>query len=139
MFRNSKFSVFLLLLLTCLVNYPTESIISNQDYANEILSSARKEKDWLVSIRRTIHENPELGFQEFKTSALIRSKLDELGIFYEYPFAKTGLVAQIGSGSHPVVALRADMDALPLQVSVLYIGCIYFCIIFTENYSGGLK
>ncbi|XP_057800754.1 IAA-amino acid hydrolase ILR1-like 5 [Salvia miltiorrhiza] len=115
MFRNSKFSTFLLLLLTYLANYRTESTNFDQEYAKEILSSAQQEKDWLVSIRRKIHENPELAFQEFNTSALIRSKLDELGIFYEYPFAKTGLVAQIGSGSRPVVALRADMDALPLQ------------------------
>lgn len=122
MFPNSKFSAFLLLLLAYLANQQTESKNIDQEYAEEILSSAQKEKAWLVSIRRRIHENPELGFQEFNTSALIRSQLDELGISYEYPFAKTGLVAQIGSGSRPVVALRADMDALPLQVCVLKFG-----------------
>lgn len=118
MFQSPKFSAILLVLLTYLAYNRTESSDVDQEYASQILSSAQKEKDWLVSIRRKIHENPELRFQEFNTSALIRSQLDELGISYDYPFAKTGLVALIGSGSSPIVALRADMDALPLQVSL---------------------
>ncbi|GFP86092.1 iaa-amino acid hydrolase ilr1-like 1 [Phtheirospermum japonicum] len=72
----------------------------------------------MVGIRRKIHENPELGYQEFETSQLIRDELDKMGISYKYPVAVTGLLGYIGSGKPPFVAIRADMDALPLQEMV---------------------
>ena len=72
--------------------------------------------DWLLGVRRTLHEHPELKWEEEQTSALIRRELDRMGVAYEYPVAKHGVVAVIGSPDGPVVALRADMDALPIQV-----------------------
>lgn len=73
--------------------------------------------DWMVNIRRTLHETPELGFEEFETSKLIRTELDKMGIPYKHPVAVTGVVGYIGTGKPPFVAIRADMDALAMQVS----------------------
>lgn len=81
----------------------------------DLLTEARANFDWIVETRRTIHRCPELGYEEEKTSAYVRSRLDELGISYKFPVAKTGVVATLGTGSAPCVALRADMDALPIH------------------------
>jgi amidohydrolase len=67
----------------------------------------------LVEIRRQIHRQPEIGFEEFETSRLVCRVLDELGVGYQAPVARTGVIAEIGRGK-PVIALRADMDALPI-------------------------
>lgn len=74
--------------------------------------------DWMVEIRRKIHTNPELGFEEFETSKLIRAELDKIGVRYKYPVAVTGVVGSIGTGEPPFVAIRADMDALSIQEMV---------------------
>ena len=69
-----------------------------------------------IEIRRHLHANPELSFQEINTSNYIASKLKEYGIPYKQGMVKTGIVALI-EGKNPskkVIALRADMDALPI-------------------------
>ena len=85
---------------------------------NNFLDSAKSHEvfDWMIGIRRKIHENPELGYEEFETSELIKSELDKMGIPYKHPVAVTGVIGFIGTGLPPFVALRADMDALSMQV-----------------------
>ena len=69
----------------------------------------------LREIRHQIHENPELGLQEFKTSALVAEKLRQWGYKVEQGLATTGVVAtlKVGDGEKSI-GLRADMDALPI-------------------------
>ncbi|XP_021759724.1 IAA-amino acid hydrolase ILR1-like 6 [Chenopodium quinoa] len=87
---------------------------------SDILKAAMKPETvgWIKHVRRIIHQNPELAFEEHNTSAFIRAELDELKISYKFPLAKTGIRAWLGTGGPPFVALRADMDALPIQEAV---------------------
>ena len=81
----------------------------------ELLEDARSQTDWIVGLRRELHRFPELGYQEVKTSQLVRDTLDKLRISYESGIAETGVVATLGTGESPCVGLRADMDALPIH------------------------
>ncbi len=83
--------------------------------AQQLLQEARKIQDWIVQQRRQLHRHPELMYEELRTSQLVRDTLDELEIPYRYPLAETGVLATLGVGDGPCVALRADMDALPIH------------------------
>ena len=67
----------------------------------------------LREIRHYLHQHPELSGQEYQTTAFLKDRLEGLGIRVLESGLKTGLIAEIGTG-HPVVALRADIDALPI-------------------------
>ncbi len=81
--------------------------MSYLDRANEL-------KDKLIAIRRDLHQHPELAFQEVRTAQKVADTLHDLGIEYETGVAKTGVVAYLGEGE-PRLAIRADMDALPIR------------------------
>lgn len=71
------------------------------------------EKDWIIAMRRKLHRIPESGFKEFKTQQAIMDALDEIGV--PYTTERTWVIGLI-EGAYPgeTVAIRADMDALPL-------------------------
>ncbi len=91
----------------------------DMDFKDQIKELTHKYFDEIVGIRRHIHENPELSFEEYNTSKYICSKLDEYGISYKSGYVKTGIIGKI-EGKNPdkkIIALRADMDALPIHES----------------------
>jgi len=70
--------------------------------------------EYAVSIRRKIHEQPELGFELDNTVALVSAELDKLGIKYTYAYGRGSVVCELGKGEK-TIGLRADMDALPIE------------------------
>jgi amidohydrolase len=79
-----------------------------------MLERANRLSDTLIALRRAVHRHPELAFQEHQTAQLIAKRLAELDIPARTGVAKTGVVADLGQNG-PCIALRADMDALPIQ------------------------
>jgi len=70
----------------------------------------------LIEIRRDIHAHPELAFEEVRTAGVVARELTRLGIPHQTGVAKTGVVGLIEGGRRgPVLAIRADMDALPIE------------------------
>jgi amidohydrolase len=70
----------------------------------------------LIEIRRDIHAHPELGFEEVRTAGVVARELTRLGISHQTGVGKTGVVGLIEGGRPgPVLAIRADMDALPIE------------------------
>jgi amidohydrolase len=84
-----------------------------------MLDRARALADELVRLRRDIHAHPELSFQETRTAALVADTLAEIGGYtIRTGVAKTGVVGELGDGDGPTIALRADMDALPIIANI---------------------
>ncbi len=79
-----------------------------------MLEKAKALSNELVRLRRDIHRHPELSFQEFRTAALVADTLAEIGVAVETGVGRTGVIGRLGSGDGPTIAIRADMDALPI-------------------------
>jgi amidohydrolase len=83
---------------------------------NEIKEHIAEMRDWLVEVRRGIHSHPELGFEEVETSRLVSEWLERFGLEVRKGVAKTGVVGLLRGGAPgKTVAIRADMDALPMD------------------------
>ena len=95
------------------------AIAASPDLDRRVDAAAKKVEPSVIECRRDIHRHPELGNREFRTSKLIADRLHALGIEVRTPIAHTGVVGVL-KGGRPgkVVALRADMDALPVTEQV---------------------
>jgi amidohydrolase len=106
-----KISFFILAMLFC---YQI-STAQKQNHQAIINTSADKIEQKVIDWRHDFHQNPELGNRETRTSAIIAKHLQSLGLEVKTGIAKTGVVCILkGNQPGPVIALRADMDALPV-------------------------
>ena len=80
-----------------------------------VIKEINKFHDEMTKWRRDIHQHPELGYEEIRTSDFVAAKLKEFGIEVHQGLAKTGVVGTIRNGHGPSIGLRADIDALPLE------------------------
>ena len=89
--------------------------------------------DTIINWRRDFHRYPELSFKEYRTGEVIEKELRLMGLNPKINVGKTGLIADIAFGSGPMIAIRADMDALPIQetseleFSSLHDGVMHAC------------
>ena len=105
--------------LPILISFIFGKSLSAQELNTSIAQKAEAMQNQLTQWRRHLHQNPELGNREFKTAAYIVEQLKDLGLDIKTGIAKTGVVAILKGGKPgPVIALRADMDALPVKERV---------------------
>lgn len=108
---NFKTLSFVILMLLA-----TVAFAQTKDHSEAISKAADLIEQKVIDWRHDIHENPELGNREFRTAELIAEHLKSLGIDVQTKVGVTGVVGILkGEQPGPVVALRADMDALPVE------------------------
>src|SRR5688500_15523431 len=98
-----------------LLIYSFSSFSQQEILRQKMTAASDKLESKIIGWRRDIHQHPELGNSEYRTAELIAKHLTSLGIEVRTNVAKTGVVGILKGGKPgPVVALRADMDALPI-------------------------
>jgi amidohydrolase len=86
------------------------------DPTTAIRDATQRIEAGLIEVRRDIHAHPELGFEEVRTAGVVSRELTRLGITHQTAIGRTGVVGVIKGGRPgPVLAIRADMDALPIE------------------------
>ena len=86
-----------------------------KDLGEKIDVSSKELLPDLIQLRRHLHSHPELSGQEYQTAALVAGELRKTGWEVQEAVGKTGVVAELGNQSGPIVGLRVDMDALPIE------------------------
>lgn len=79
-----------------------------------MLKQAHHIQEEIIEWRREFHTHPELGFQEIRTSGRVAEELEKLGYRVQRNVGRTGVVGDLGDENGPCIAIRADMDALPI-------------------------
>jgi Metal-dependent amidase/aminoacylase/carboxypeptidase len=97
------------------------ALMSQLSLADWVKDAAQQNENQVIQLRQHIHQNPELGNMEFKTSALVQKELKSYGIQVKTGYAKTGVVGILkGNKPGPIIALRADMDAYLWKKKVVF-------------------
>lgn len=111
--------LFCALILALASSHPTDVAARQLSPADAVEQLAASIDERVVEWRRDIHANPELSNREFRTAALIAAHLESLGMEVHTEVAHTGVIGYLrGAFEGPTVALRADMDALPVKERV---------------------
>ena len=111
-----KIKKTILVLIVVLNIFSIQLLAQKSNYSELIAKSADRLEQKVIAWRHDIHQNPELGNREFRTAELIAKQLQSLGIEVKTKVGVTGVVGILkGNKPGPVIALRADMDALPVE------------------------
>ncbi len=113
-------SFILFIAIVCVTGSPIQGQTPDYSHLQKVIDKKIDEiESKTIRWRRHFHQNPELSNQEFKTSKLIAEHLTSLGLEVKTGIAKTGVTGLLTGGKPgPVIAIRADMDALPVKEKV---------------------